>query len=152
MSSIRNAAISFLFLMSAHAQLARAQSTLLVEAPMDNATEINTKFEVNRELGRAWIQIDFLDLANEGPMLSKTIRKAVEGLSYDPSSKSVVHRIGDKTIVCAEDAHFLWMKYLKPTGNCSIRVVTEERVVDDGFHTSKERVATVSLVPEPHSS
>ncbi len=152
MGSIRNAVISFVFLMSANAQLARAQSTLLVEAPIDDATEITTKFDVNRELGRAWIQIDFLDATNdEGPTPTKTVRKAVEGLSYDPSIKGVVHRIGDKTLVCAEDAQLLWMKYLKPTGNCSIRVVTEERVTDDGFETSTQRVATLSLVPEPNS-
>lgn len=151
MGSIRNAVISFVFLMFANAQLASAQSILLVEAPMEDATEVTTKFEVNREQGRAWIQIDFFDASNEITSPSKSVRKAVEGLSYDPSTKRVVHRIGADTIVCAEDAQFMWMTFLRPTGNCSIRVVTEERVADDGFETSTQRIARVFLVPEPHS-
>jgi len=117
-----------------------------------SATEITSQFEVNRELGRAWIRIDVWDdTSNELPTIVKTERKAVEGLSYDPSTKRVIHRTGADTIVCAEDSKFLWMERLIPTGNCSIRVSTEERIADDGFETSKHSIARVWLIPEPKS-
>jgi hypothetical protein len=136
-----------LFLMSTPAQSATAQPILLLKEPMGDATDVMAQFEVNRELGRAWIRIDFWDEGDEIPSVVRTERKAVEGLSYDPSTKRVVYRTGAETIICAEDSQFLWMKSLTPTGNCPIRASTEERIVDDGFETSKQSMAEVLMAP-----
>ena len=152
MRSIRNAVVYSLFLISAHAGAATATPGLLLEVPIQSsATEVTSQFEVNRELGRAWIRIDVWDGGSEFPTIVKTERKAVEGLFYDLSTQRVIHRTGADTIVCAEDSKFLWTERLIPTGNCSIRVSTEERIADDGFETAKQRIARVFLVPEPHS-
>ncbi len=153
MRSIQNVVIYSFLLVGANAQAASEKPILLVEEPIGSTTDLTTQFEVNREVGRAWIRIDFAEGPNpEGPPSPvKTVRKAVEGLSYDPSIKSVVQRIGADTIVCAEDVQFLWIKSLRPTGNCPIRVSTEERVADDGFVTWKQTVAKVVILPQQSS-
>ncbi len=149
MRSIQNVVIYSLLLIGANAQSAPEKPILLVEEPIDSETDVTAQFEVNREGGRAWIRIVFAEGRNtEGPSPVKTVRKAVEGLSYDPSTKSVVERIGADTIVCAEDVQFLWVKSLRLTGNCPIRVSTEERIADDGFETQKETVAKVVMLPQ----
>ena len=149
MRSIQNVFIYSLLLIGANAQSAPEMPILLVEEPIGSATDVTTHFEVNRELGRAWIRIELAEGRDtEGPAPVRTVRKAVEGLSYDPNTKSVVERIGADTIVCAEDVQFLWVKSLRATGNCPIRVSTEERIADDGFETRKETVAKVVMLPQ----
>jgi len=124
----------------------------LDEEPIGSATDVKAEFEVNRELGRAWIRIEFAESRNtEGPSPVKAVRKAVEGLSYDPNTKSVVRRTGAGTIVCAEDVQFLWLKSLKTTGNCPIRVFKEERIADDGFETSEQTIVRVEMLPQQSS-
>jgi hypothetical protein len=149
MRSIPSVVIYSLLLIGANAHSAPEKPILLVEEPIGSATDVTTQFEVNHGLGRAWIRIEFAEGRNtQGPSPVKTVRKAVEGLSYDPNIKSVVERIGADTIVCAEDVQFLWTKSLRATGNCPICVSVEERVADDGFETRKQTVAKVVMLPQ----
>ncbi len=149
MRSIKNGVMYSLLLFGANAQSAPEEPIMLVEEPICSATDVTTQFEVNRELGRAWIRIEFAEARNtQGPSPVKTVRKAVEGLSYDPNVKSVIERIGADTFVCAVDVEFLWTKSLRATENCPIRVSTEERVADDGLETRKETVAKVVMLPQ----
>jgi hypothetical protein len=96
--------------------------------------EISANFGVNRELGRAWIdvQIESMTPADDEP-LRLVISRPIEGLSYDSDRKQVLYRVGGETIVCAEDASILWRTYLKSTGRCQLRTVSERRKADDGF-------------------
>lgn len=50
---------------------------------------------------------------------------------------------GAESIVCAEDATFLWSTYLKSTGNCRLTATTEQRKIDDGFNVHEETVAKI---------
>jgi len=55
----------------------------------------------------------------------------------------VLYRTGAETVVCAEDATFLWRTYLKRTGHCLLSPRTEQRKIDDGFGIREQSVAKV---------
>jgi hypothetical protein len=77
------------------------------------------------------------------------ISKTVEGLSYDPARKQVLYRTATESVVCAEDARFLWSTYLKATGQCLLTPFYEQRKVDDGFRIREQSVAKVVLEAQP---
>jgi len=131
--------------------VADAAQLIVFEAPLDNwRREISADFEVNRELGRAWIdvQLQSPSQGDEQPD-SQVISKAVEGLYYDPVRKQVLYRTATENIVCADDARFLWRTYLKPTGQCLLTPVSEKRQIDDGFNVRDRTVARVMFEAKP---
>ena len=124
---------------------ANAAQQIVFEAPLENrGQEVSANFAVNRELGRAWIEVQVeTPYQGEEPSVGEVISKAVEGLHYDPARKQVVYRNGTETVVCAEDATFLWRTYLKNTGQCLLTPRSEQRQVDDGFNIRNQTVAKV---------
>jgi len=106
---------------------------------------VSAYFGVNRNLGRAWIEVaasPWIDSAQRDVVA----RQMIKGLYYDPDRKAIVyHRKGQETI-CAEDWRFLLSTSLKATGNCELQVGTKERKLDDGTTVEKEPVTTVTLV------
>src|SRR5215472_17086708 len=110
---------------------------------------INAKFEVNRELGRAWVEIQITDsgLIGEDSVV-EVIRKPVEGLSYDQSNNQVVFSHEDRSVVCANDKDLLFQHYLKATGECPIAVSFETRTFHDGFNQTSRVVSTVVFDPQ----
>jgi len=79
----------------------------------------------------------------------EVISKMVEGLTYDPARKQVLYRTATESIVCAEDAQFLWRTYLKATGRCQLSPLYERRNVDDGFRIREQTVAKVAFDAQP---
>jgi len=73
------------------------------------------------------------------------ISKRIEGLYYDSARGQVLYRTATGTVVCAEDAKFLWSTTLKSTGQCSLNSVSERRKVDDGFNVGEQTVGKVVL-------
>jgi len=125
-----------------------AAPAIAFEAPLDGWNRgVSANFAVNRELGRAWIdlQVEPTNPLGEELSLPQVVSKAVEGLYYDPARKQVLYRTATQTIVCAEDATYLWSTYLKNTGQCQLISRTEQRKVDDGFNISEQTVAKVVL-------
>ena len=120
---------------------------IVFEAPLDNWNqEVSADFAANRELGRAWIDVQVESNAlGEEPPDREVISKKVDGLYYDPARKQVLYRTATETIVCAEDASFLWRTYLKSTGQCVLMPRSEQRKIDDGFRIREQTVATVVL-------
>jgi len=128
--------------------VADAAQTIVFEAPVDNwSQEISADFAANRELGRAWIdvQVESTNSIGEGLLEREMISRPVEGLYYDPASKQVLYRTATETIVCAEDAAFVWRTYLKSTGQCLLTPIFEQRKMDDGFKIRERTVAKVIL-------
>jgi hypothetical protein len=133
------------------AGVADAAQLIVFEAPLDNwRQEVSADFAVNRELGRAWIdvQVESTGPGEEVPN-REVISKAVDGLYYDPARKQVLYRTATANIVCAEDARFLWRTYLKATGQCLLTPLSEKRKVDDGFNIRERTVAKVVLETRP---
>ncbi len=94
----------------------------------------------------AWIDVQ-LDPTNLGeePPAPVVISQPIEGLYYDPARKQALYRTATGTVVCAEDAKFLWSTALKSTGQCSLNSVSERRKVDDGFNVTEQTVGKVVL-------
>lgn len=126
--------------------VANASQIIVFERPLDTGNQkISADFGVNRELGRAWVdvQIQSTNYMGEGLPLPYVIMRKVDGLYYDSMRKQVLYRTGTESIVCAEDANILWTTYLKSTGNCRLTPSTEERKIDDGFNVHEQTVAKV---------
>ena len=132
--------------------VAHAAPVTVYEAPItDRNQQVSAAFDVNRELGRAWIdvQIQSEDVVGEEPPDQQIIMRQVDGLSYDPVRKQVLYQTAGGTTVCAEDASFLWTTYLKSTGQCQLTPRTEQRKMDDGFNIRERTVAKVVFEAQP---
>src|SRR5262249_40306278 len=125
---------------------ANASQITVFEGPHDSwRQEISADFGVNRELGRAWVDVQIQPskvLGEELPQ-PEVIMRLVDGLYYDSMRKQVLYRTGTESIVCAEDATLLWSTYLKSTGNCRLTASTEQRKIDDGFNVHEQTVGRV---------
>ena len=130
----------------------QAAPFVVFNGPLDTSRQkISASFAVNRELGRAWIdvQLQSTDFIGEALPVADVIMSRVDGLSYDPARKQVLFQIGGETIVCAEDATFLWSTSLKSTGRCQLTASTERRAIDDGFDLREQTVVEVVLEAQP---
>src|SRR5262249_35735986 len=127
------------------AGVANAAQLIVFEAPLENGRrEVSANFAVNRELGRAWIEVQVeTPYQGEEPSVGEVTSRAVEGLYYGQARKQVLYRNWTETVVCAEDATFLWRTYLKNTGQCLLTPRSEQRQVDDGFNIRNQTVAKV---------
>jgi hypothetical protein len=149
MKSFKNSVTIGALVIGSFVGVANAAQLTVFEQPLNNWNEeVSADFAANRELGRAWIEVGLTtpSLGEEGPT-REVISKAVEGLYYDSARKQVLYRSGAETIVCAEDASFLWSTYLKSTGQCLLIPRTEQRKLDDGFNTRERSVAKVVFEP-----
>jgi hypothetical protein len=127
-------------------RVANASQIIVFEKPLDaSKQQISGEFGVNRELGRAWIDVQIQETSylGEGVPQSEVIMRMLDGLYYDSARKQVLYRTAAETIVCAEDGTFLWTTYLKSTGNCRLTASTEQRKIDDGFNVHEQTVAKV---------
>lgn len=128
--------------------LARATPIVVMEAPVNGDERVAATFDVDKKLGRAWIDIELTDSRFETSIPIGTVLKKVDGLYYDSGLKQVLYRQGDHPIVCAQETSFLGIAAMKTTGNCPLLVSSEERTVDDGFHLRKQTFVKVTLDPQ----
>ena len=136
-------------------RVAQAAQVIAFDAPLNDWNRgVSANFSVNRELGRAWIDVQMESTNPLGEELSapEVISKTVEGLYYDSARKQVLYRTGAETVVCAEDATFLWSSYLKNTGQCLLISRTEQRKVDDGFSIRERTMSKVVFEAQASSA
>jgi len=144
MKSFRSKLIIGTFAVGCFVGVANAGQVIVYEGPVDNS-KISADFAVNRELGRAWIdvQIESTKYLGEGLPEREVIMRSVAGLYYDSVRKQVLYQTANEPIVCAEDYTFLWMTSLKSTGQCKLTSNIEQRKIDDGFNVHQQPVAKV---------
>ena len=136
-------------------RVAQAAQVIAFEAPLNDWNRgVSANFAANRELGRAWIDVQMEATNPLGEELSapEVISKTVEGLYYDSARKQVLYRTATETVVCAEDATILWSTYLKNTGQCLLISRTEQRKIDDGFNIRERTVAKVVFEAQTSSA
>jgi len=135
------------------AGVANAAQVIVFEGPLDTPSRqrISANFAVNRELGRAWVDvaIQSADFIGEALPTVDVVMRRVDGLHYDSARKQALYQTGGETIVCAEDARFLWSTDLKSTGQCLLTPRTEQHKVDDGFKIREQTVAKVVFEAQP---
>jgi hypothetical protein len=139
-------AVPGLFAVSAagEPETAAVVSKTVFERPLKHDGDIAAHFDVDRDLGRAWIDVVITDRETEpAAQAPEVVRRALDGLYYDPARKQVIYRNGAEGIVCAEDSNFLWVKSLKDTGQCELRPSSETRRIDDGFRIEEKNVGKV---------
>ena len=142
--------ITSVLMLAAVPGIVHASPLLVLEKQKESATSsIDANFEVNRELGRAWIEIQISDSGySDNAPIVQVVRKSVEGLSYDQVTKRIVYTHGDRPVVCADEKAFLFSKSYAPTAECPIVISFENRMLDDGFNVSNEVVWKVVFDPK----
>jgi len=116
------------------------------ESPISESQSVNAKFDVDPELGRAWIDVEKVD--SEYFTTRSTQKQRVDGLSYDPESKEVIYRSGTNAVVCGEATSFLGITRVRTTDNCPLVVSYEKQSIDDGTRPSEQTFAKVTLTPK----
>ncbi len=106
---------------------------------------VTANFGVNRNLGRAWIEVAASPWVDD-QQREIIVRKNIRGLYYDPDRKAVIYRHGATETICAEDRSLLGGTSLKTTENCELQVSSASRNIDDGFTVDKETMTEVTFV------
>lgn len=128
---------------------ASAKSIRLFTVRSGYADEIQTEFKVNKDLGRAWVNVmTITDYWDEDEDITDNYIK-VEGLSYDKDTQEVVYTEQEATVVCASIRSrgrgiFRHLR-MDNTSECSFRIATEFKDVDDGFYVRTKKYDVVYL-------
>src|SRR5215471_19075595 len=139
MKSLRSKLIGALVGVAGFIGVANAEQVIVYEAVGGSSQLVSASFAVNRELGRAWVNVQLQSSPSSEPAFDPPIEKHVDGLYYDSARKQVLYQTATGPIVCAEDR----ATYLKSTGNCRLIPITEQRKIDDGFDVREQTVARV---------
>ncbi len=107
-------------------------------------SSMTSTFEVNRELGRAWVSLYFSSTSDDGAGHEERVK--VDGMSYRAETKEVVLVAEGAEIVCAKVIENFFGTQVKPTRNCKIVEKNYFARVDDGFEIRKEARTRVMLV------
>ncbi len=118
-------------------------ATIVFEKPLQSEDLTAAHFDVDRQLGRAWIDVEITPTTIAEAPESEVIPRGLDGLYYDQTRKQVIYRNGSRQIVCAEDWSFLASTSLKDTGQCRLSLSSQTRKVDDGFTGREETVGRV---------
>jgi len=143
MKSLRSKLVGALVGVAGLIGVANGEQVMVYESVGGSSQLVSASFAVNRELGRAWVNVQLQSGPSSEPAFDPPIEKQVDGLYYDSARKQVLYRTATGPIVCAEDATALWATYLKSTGNCRLIPITEQRKIDDGFDVREQTVARV---------
>ncbi len=135
-------AVGALFLSAVFAAPSMA-ATIIFEQPLQSEDLTAAHFDVNRQLGRAWVDVELTPTIIAEAPESQVIPRGLDGLYYDQTRKQVIYRNGSGQVVCAEDWHFLGSTSLKDTGQCRLSLSSEKRTFDDGFQGREETVGRV---------
>ena len=121
---------------------------LLVYKKTHAREKVVLSYEVEKDLGRAWVEIElYTDTYGEDEW-SKKLRTKVEGLSYNPELKAIEYqKANGETVVCAniKTKKMLGFYYdsKKSTGNCKLSFDYNVEQIDDGYSVRKASVLNV---------
>lgn len=99
---------------------------------------IKLNFEVNKDLGRAWVKATFSNHDPESLPYSSNIN--VSGLSYSKELNSILFTSEGVTSVCSKinnRGRGIFKIEIFEEVNCSLKIESTERVYDDGFNIYK---------------
>lgn len=121
-----------------------AGEVVVYNKPAENdISSYSPKFEINRSLGRAWVEIEFNTYNSDGPLYYND-RVQVKGLRFDTDSNEVVMDIDGTSIVCAKVKKQLFNSYyIRATGKCKFEQKRYVQQVDNGYEV--ENVSKVKI-------
>lgn len=101
-------------------------------------------FEVNKDLGRAWVTLDFNSRDPEGT--GTQMRVKVPGMKFDQTTKEVIIETEAGRVICAREKKILLIKTLKETGECKFKESYSTVQVDNGYEVYTVQKRTIKLV------
>lgn len=144
---MRMLALTFLFFTTS----TFAQNLLIFETRVSDHAQAQTYFNVNQELGRAWVEILVGQVMRNDPenMPTSSFRALVPGLSFDSSTNTIVLEQGGELKECARvrriGGDVFNHNVVTPT-NCRLTTRKVLVSVDTGFEIRKEIHLQVFLV------
>jgi hypothetical protein len=124
----------------------QAKSVKIYEDRKDG-DHASAQFQVNKELGRAWVLLTETTYGEEGSGDSTT-RIKVPGLSFDAERSMIVFENEGQIIDCAEvynsGRSIFRMTKIRDL-NCSLTTQVARVSVDDGFEIKKQVILLVFL-------
>lgn len=128
--------------------VAAAESTLIYETKNYSNYDVTTTFDVNKQLGRAWVNVSLAEFWGDSSTYTDE-RVKIEGLSYDAATKSILLERNGETIVCGVFYNQRWVidfgGSIRLTKRCTFTVKKIKVTEDNGFETYKVPMIQVYL-------
>jgi hypothetical protein len=128
------------------ATVSEAASIKIYEDKPDG-DHISASFAVNKDLGRAWVEVREVTYGDENSH-DITTKVKVPGLSYDPELSAIVFEDEGRVVECANvvtsGRSIFRMTKIKNT-NCSFSVEKLMMDIDDGFYIKRQLRVQVYL-------
>lgn len=119
---------------------ANAEEIKIFESVNYRYQDARTNFEINKDLGRAWVNLGLEDRSFDEISYDRH-RIQVEGLSFDRETNMVLLERDGQIIECGKLQKLRWTPFkimeVKPTGRCKFVVKHVKLSVDDGFEIKK---------------
>lgn len=100
-------------------------------------------FEINKELGRAWVSLKFND-GSEGASYDEQ-RVKVEGLSFNPTTSQIQLDVDGVQIICANVKINFFGTKIRPTGKCTFKQKNYSVKVDNGYEVETIQKLKITL-------
>ena len=130
---------------------AQATELLINQQSADEQLLSATRYQINPELGRAWLELDYVRPNRNGdahgPYVASipySVRALISGMSYDVPDSRILFTGAKGSVVCATVAEkrgmFGTKLMITPTGHCNTSGLRGMRSVDDGAYIRHESV------------
>jgi hypothetical protein len=132
----------------AFSAVAFADSSVIFETENYSNYDVYPEFQVNKELGRAWVNVVLSEYVGDSSNYYDN-RVKIPGLSYKAETKEIVLEKDGQEIVCGKIINRRWVidigGSVKESGRCKFTTKKVKVVRDNGFETYKVPMLQVSL-------
>jgi len=122
-------------LMLALSLQAFAGEVVVFDAPsheLRGISDVKKEFAINKELGRAWVNLTFVPAYNED-MATSEARVKIPGMSFNAEQNTVVLNVSGEEIVCATVKKTFLGTTIRPTGKCTFSTKYYSVKHDNGY-------------------
>lgn len=128
--------------------VAAAESTLIFETKNYSNYDVLPEFQVNAQLGRAWVNVVLSEYNGDSSNYTDN-RVKIPGMSYNETDRTIVIEKDGETIVCGSVYNRRWVidfgGSIRTTKRCTFSVKKVNVVNDNGFETYKVPMIQVYL-------
>ncbi len=128
--------------------VASAESLLIFETKNYSNYDVAPEFQINRELGRAWVNVVLSEYNGDSSTYTDN-RIQIEGMSFNEADKTIVIEKNGETIVCGTLYNRRWVidfgGSIRESKRCTFSVKKVKVTEDNGFETYKVPMIQVYL-------
>lgn len=128
--------------------VAAADSTLIFETKNYSNLDVLPEFQINRELGRAWVNVVVSEYSGDSSNYTDN-RVQIEGMSFNEADKTIVIEKNGESIVCGTLYNRRWVidfgGSIRASKRCTFSVKKIKVTEDNGFETYKVPMIQVYL-------